>query len=101
MGFNSPEWVIACNGAIMNNCIATGIYITNEPDACLYQINHAKAEVVVVETNEHLAKILSKIDQMPQVRAIVVYGEKYIPENLSNKLVFLWRDFMKIGRPED
>jgi long-chain-fatty-acid--CoA ligase ACSBG len=36
MGFNAPEWVQACVGAIMYNCLATGIYITNSPEACLY-----------------------------------------------------------------
>jgi long-chain-fatty-acid--CoA ligase ACSBG len=36
MGFNSPEWLIAYMGGVMYNCIATGIYITNEPDAVLY-----------------------------------------------------------------
>lgn len=38
MGFNSPEWVIAYIGGILYNCISTGIYITNEPEAVLYQI---------------------------------------------------------------
>jgi long-subunit acyl-CoA synthetase (AMP-forming) len=41
----------------MYNCISNGIYITNEPEACLYQINHSDSEVIVVETNEHLKKI--------------------------------------------
>lgn len=36
MGFNSPEWVIAYVGAIMNNCVATGVYTTNGPEACHY-----------------------------------------------------------------
>jgi long-subunit acyl-CoA synthetase (AMP-forming) len=97
MGFNSPEWVMACNGAIMYNCIATGIYITNEPDACLYQINHSKAEIVVVETNEHLHKVLTHADKMPQLKAVVVYGEKNLPSGFYDKRVFLWNDFIKLG----
>lgn len=36
MGHNSPEWVIAYQGAIIYNCISTGVYITNGPEACLY-----------------------------------------------------------------
>jgi long-chain-fatty-acid--CoA ligase ACSBG len=36
MGFNAPEWAIAFQGTIMFNCISNGIYITNEPEACLY-----------------------------------------------------------------
>lgn len=36
MGFNSPEWAIAFIGAILYNCVNTGIYATNAPEACLY-----------------------------------------------------------------
>ena len=85
----------------MYNCIATGIYITNEPDACLYQINHSKAEIVVVETNEHLQKVLTHAGEMHQLKAVVVYGEKSLPSDLSDKRVFLWNDFMKLGSSEN
>lgn len=33
MGFNSPEWVIAFIGTILNNQVNTGIYATNAPEA--------------------------------------------------------------------
>jgi len=36
MGFNSPEWLFAFQGGVMSNSMVTGIYITNEPDACTY-----------------------------------------------------------------
>jgi long-chain-fatty-acid--CoA ligase ACSBG len=36
MGFNAPEWAIAFSGGIMYNCVNTGIYLTNAPEACLY-----------------------------------------------------------------
>ena len=36
MGFNSPEWVIGFIGGVLYNCVATGIYATNAPEACLY-----------------------------------------------------------------
>ena len=34
MGANAPEWMIGYWGAMFHNMIASGIYITNEPDAC-------------------------------------------------------------------
>ena len=37
MGFNSPEWAISFFGSIMNSMVCTGIYITNQAEACLYQ----------------------------------------------------------------
>jgi len=36
MGFNSPEWIFAFTGGLMANCLVTGVYITNEAEACLY-----------------------------------------------------------------
>ena len=33
MGFNSPEWFIAYNAAVLSNSIGVGIYPTNSPDA--------------------------------------------------------------------
>ena len=29
MGFNSPEWAIACFGSIFHNNVVSGVYITN------------------------------------------------------------------------
>ena len=38
--------------------LATGIYITNSPEACHFVTDHCKANVVVVEDNRQLQKIL-------------------------------------------
>jgi len=62
MGFNSPEWVISFYGGIMYNCVNTGIYITNESDACVYQAEHSEAEVIIVETAEMLNKFIPSLD---------------------------------------
>ena len=36
MGHNAPEWAIACLGGIFANCVASGVYISNSKEACLY-----------------------------------------------------------------
>lgn len=79
LGFNSPEWFFSFMGAIMANSIASGIYLTNGPDACHYQADHSEAEVIVVDTNEQLKKFTSQLDKLPRVKAIVVYSEKALP----------------------
>lgn len=61
MGFNSPEWAIAFLGGILHNCVSTGIYSTNAPEACLYQADHSEAEIIVVETNEHLKRFTQNL----------------------------------------
>jgi long-chain-fatty-acid--CoA ligase ACSBG len=79
MGFNSPEWAIAFIGGIMYNCVNTGIYSTNAPDACLYQAEHSEAEIIVVETVEMMNRFTTQPqskDDLKRVKAFVVYGEK-------------------------
>ena len=62
MGSNTPEWVLSCMADIMNNCIVTGIYTTNSPDACSYQINHAEVEIVFCDKADHLRRVMANID---------------------------------------
>lgn len=35
-GFNSVEWAISYFGGLFYDCVVTGVYITNVPEACLY-----------------------------------------------------------------
>jgi long-chain-fatty-acid--CoA ligase ACSBG len=97
MGFNSPEWVIAFVGAVMYNCVGTGIYSTNTAEACLYQAEHSDAEVIVVETNEMLKRFTQSLSKLPKVKAIVVWGEKALPADEKDSRFYLWKDFLKFG----
>ncbi|XP_056314507.1 long-chain-fatty-acid--CoA ligase ACSBG2-like isoform X2 [Danio aesculapii] len=58
LGFNSPEWFIADVGCILAGGLSTGIYTTNSPEACQYVADDCKANVLVVENNKQLTKIL-------------------------------------------
>ncbi|XP_044185623.1 long-chain-fatty-acid--CoA ligase ACSBG2-like isoform X2 [Thunnus albacares] len=94
LGFNSPEWFIADIGCILAGGLATGIYTTNSPEACQYVAASSEANVLVVENQKQLEKILKVKDQLPLLKAIVQYkGE------LKQKAPFLytWAEFMKLG----
>ncbi|XP_061585567.1 long-chain-fatty-acid--CoA ligase ACSBG2-like [Cololabis saira] len=100
LGFNSPEWFISDIGCILAGGLATGIYTTNSPEACQYVAANCDANVLVVENQKQLDKILQVKDQLPHLKAIVQYkGE------LQKKEPFLytWGDFMKLGEdvPDD
>lgn len=98
MGFNSPEWAIAFIGGIMFNCVNTGIYSTNAPEACFYQAEHSEAEIIVVETVEMLTRFTKGPEKLNKVKAFVVYGEKTLPAEIQDSRVFLWADFLKSGK---
>mmetsp|Transcript_19225 Transcript_19225/g.32531 ORF Transcript_19225/g.32531 Transcript_19225/m.32531 type:complete len:660 (-) Transcript_19225:312-2291(-) len=104
LGFNSPEWFISTNGAILAGCIGAGIYMTNAADACHYITKHSKAEVVVLEGNKQLQKYCSvNKKDLPSLKAIVVYGEPIDPTVSVNCKwnVYAWDDFLELGSTVD
>lgn len=52
MGHNSPEHFMALMGCILADCIFTEVYATNGPQACLQQIAHCGAGVIVCDSYE-------------------------------------------------
>jgi long-chain-fatty-acid--CoA ligase ACSBG len=100
LGFNSPEWFIANCGAVFAGGIAAGIYATNLPDACKYISDHSKAPVVIVDGNKQLKKYTQISHQLPELRAIAVYGED-VDRALASQCavqVYSWDEFIELGR---
>ncbi|XP_053276057.1 long-chain-fatty-acid--CoA ligase ACSBG2 isoform X1 [Pleuronectes platessa] len=94
LGFNSPEWFISNIGCILAGGLAAGIYTTNSPEACHYVAANCEANVLVVENQKQLDKILQVKDQLPHLKAIVQYkGE--LQEKLPN--LYTWAEFLKLG----
>ena len=98
MGHNSPEWAISFMGGIYYNCVASGVYPTNNAEACLYQAEHSEAELVVVDSVAQLSKFNSIIHKLPNIKAVVVYNTDKLPANFKDKRYFLWSDFLALGR---
>ena len=102
LGFNSPEWLMSNNGAILAGGFAAGIYTTNEAPACEYIIAHSSARVVVVDGQKQLDKILSIRSRLPKLTAIVMYRDEKFSDPAGAKdpslaKVYTWADFMKLG----
>lgn len=51
--------------------IATGIYATNSPEACEHVLVNSRANIVVVEDDVQLQKILKIKDRVPDLKAII------------------------------
>jgi len=54
---------------------ATGIYATNLPDACQYIAESAKCNIIVVENDQQLQKILKVWHELPDLKAVVQYKD--------------------------
>uniref|UniRef100_A0A3Q3XJA5 long-chain-fatty-acid--CoA ligase n=1 Tax=Mola mola TaxID=94237 RepID=A0A3Q3XJA5_MOLML len=94
LGFNSPEWFISDIGSIFAGGLATGIYATNSPEACQYVAANSEANILVVEDQKQLDKILKVRHQLPHLKAIVQY--KGQPKQIA-PFLYTWAEFMKLG----
>jgi len=102
LGFNAPEWHFANFGAITAGGIAAGIYATNGPEGCQYVSEHSEAKVVIVEGQKQLEKYYSIAQNLPHLKAIVMYGPDPIPDDIETKIkssvqVYKFEDFIKLG----
>ena len=90
---------LANNGSVCAGGIPAGIYITNTPEACHYISHHSKAHVVVLDSNEQLAKYTSVAGKLPHLKAIVVWGCE-VNSDLANACgvpVYSWDRFLTLG----
>lgn len=71
-GFNSPGWYYAYLGCMMNNGISIGIHHTYNTEMCKYIINNSKAELIVIDNDEQLEKLIGL--DIPTIKLIVYYS---------------------------
>ncbi|CAD5119946.1 DgyrCDS8527 [Dimorphilus gyrociliatus] len=96
IGFNSPEWFISDLAAIYAGGLAVGVYTTNSPEACQYVCHHAQCNIIVVENDQQLQKILKVRNELPYLKAIIQYRGKPTASD-----VYSWDQLKEIGRVED
>jgi len=67
------EWVQCDFGMVNCGAVTVGIYPTNLPPDCAYIINHCDAEVIFVENQDQLNKILQVRQDVPRLRQIIIF----------------------------
>jgi long-chain-fatty-acid--CoA ligase ACSBG len=68
--------------------VAVGIYTTNSSEACFHCANQSKANIIVVQDQKQLDKILAIKSRLPHLKAIVQYeGEPTSPGVVSVSIV--------------
>jgi long-chain acyl-CoA synthetase len=72
MGDACEEWVICDLAAQALGAITYGIYPTASTSELAYQLTDAGPTIFIAEDQEYVDKILTVIDQLPQIRWIVV-----------------------------
>ena len=97
LGANSPEWFSCAVGAVLAGGVVTGVYTTNTAEAVLYQLKHSQANIAVVDGRVQLEKVLAVRHKLPDLRAIVQWGD----EEVEEEGVLSWADFQALGRSLD
>jgi long-chain-fatty-acid--CoA ligase ACSBG len=100
IGFNAPEWFFANFGAIAAGCVPAGIYSTNNPEACEYISSDSQAKVIVVEGMKQLEKYFTISKNLPNLKALVMYGTDTLPSDITTKCsvpCYTWESFLEFG----
>jgi len=103
-GFNAPEWMISAFGAMFCGGKYVGIYSTDTPDQVQYKVAHSGTAVMVVDGQLEFDSIASKIEEVPGLKAIIVWGFSP-PGDLTRKdgstcRVMTWKDMLHFGNTE-
>lgn len=75
-------------------------FFTFSPDACKYVADNCRANVIVVEDQKQLEKILAVKNELAHLKAIVQYsGTPHVKqhEEENEKFVYSWQEFIDIG----
>lgn len=105
-GFNSPEWHIASYAAMISGLKAAGIYPTDTGEQVAYKCKHGGAAVAVVEDMKKLERFNEFKNELPKLKAIVVWGEplgeekELTREDGSTIALYTFSDFVKLGEAE-
>ncbi|CAI9560204.1 unnamed protein product [Staurois parvus] len=95
LGFNAPEWFISAVGTVFAGGIATGIYTTSSPEACHYVASDCRANIIVVENQKQLEKILQIWDKLPDLKAVVQYKGSL---QVKHSNLYTWDEFLELGK---
>ena len=96
VGHNAPEWHIANIASVVAGGLAVGIYTTTSVAGLQYRAAHSRANIMVVEDEEQLAKLLECQESLaPHLQCIVQYsGQPSQPGVLS------WYQLLQVGREQ-
>jgi long-chain-fatty-acid--CoA ligase ACSBG len=70
-----------------------GIYSTNSPDACYYILEKSKANIVVVDEDFQLDKILEIKHKLPHLKAVV----KTFPQKKKYDGIWMWKELEEMN----
>ncbi|XP_016287609.1 long-chain-fatty-acid--CoA ligase ACSBG2-like isoform X2 [Monodelphis domestica] len=95
LGHNCLEWLVADIASIFAGGIAVGIFPTNSSQACRFIAENSEANIIMVEDDWQLQKILKIRQYLNHLKAIVQYKDK-LREKMPG--LYTWQEFLEVGK---
>lgn len=93
---NCLEWPVIDFGSAHVGCIHVPMYATLSQSELAHIVKDSGAKVIFALTEEHLQKILSVEDELPELEHIITSAP--INDSDSSKRLWSWNDFLEFGR---
>ena len=94
LGHNAPEWHISNIASILAGGLACGVYTTSSAEAVQYKLEHSRANILVLEDEQQLAKVDMASEH---VRCVVQWAGDTANTPPG---VLTWSQLLTIGRAE-
>jgi long-chain acyl-CoA synthetase len=96
LGDNRPEWLICHLGAMSAGGATCGVYPTSAAEQVAYVVGHSEANVLFVENEEQVDKVLQIMDELKVIQ-VVVWDPKGLWGFSHEKMIF-FDDFLAKGQ---
>ncbi|CAG9810747.1 unnamed protein product [Chironomus riparius] len=100
LAHNSVEWFVSGLAAIHAGGLITGIYLTNSTSSVLHVLDNSKANIIVVDEQTQLDKILQIRDKLPHLKAIIQTIPKDSSKPSNDPQIHHWKDLDSIDTTE-
>lgn len=97
LGDNRPEWLVCHLACMSTGGVTCGVYPTSAPDQIAYVIGHSESKILFVENEEQVDKVLQILDQLTEVKQIVVWDPKGL-WGFSHERVIFFDQFLENAR---
>lgn len=91
---NRLEWPVADLAAMALGAVPAGIYATSTPEQVAYVVDHCEAEVIFVDDEAQLKKVLQVRAKLPRLRHVIQFGP---PAELHDGFVIPWEALLQRG----
>jgi long-chain acyl-CoA synthetase len=93
LGENRPEWLFCDLGNMSIGGVSVGVYPTSAPDQVAYVVGHSESQVLFIENEEQVDKVLQILPEL-QVKQVIVWDPKGL-WGFSQERIIFFDEFLK------